>query len=293
MDFRMNALKSRRGFLLTVSVLLIVIFALFFSQQFLQKSEGLSKAGSQVKGLERTAYSAELLSLEAAKIIGTRASITSGSESGTAEVTVSDSFPCGKNIQKLSEFRQIAEGDFAGLTNSEISADFSRLLDGKSELIFSNGLYFECSYAPSGQHAEIYSVNDASVPERIEITMDSNGSMNDVNAWQWDPSGDLEVSIDYTDSTIAVRASGRIDSSEQSVYSFNYSGGSIRIIAGEIGGRKGSVKIEKDNGLELDSSLSIKAILPSEGLFESHFDSEITVKQLGFEKTSRLRPLGS
>lgn len=291
MDCGLKNFGSRKGFLLTVSVLLIVVFSVLLAQQFAGKTQSLAKAGLEMQPLERASYTAELLSFEAAKIAGTSASVIQSEDSTVLEI--SGSFPCGKSLQELANFRQIIEGSFAESQNLEVSADFSSILDGKSEISFSNGLNFECSYEEPSQGIEVYSVNESSIPSKISIIMDSNASLNDVNAWQWNPSGDLEVEIDYTDSSMTVKASGKISSEGQSVYSFNYPEGSMRIIAGTVDGRKGALRIEKDSGLSFESGLLLKAFLPPQGSFTGSFGPEIKVQSNGIEKSSALRPLGS
>lgn len=279
---------GKKGFFLSVSIFMIVMFALLFSQQFLHKSQGFENSFSERFALQKAAFVSDNVSSQAAALLGAKVGFEDSPASSI--VRVSSGIPCGASASGLSGFKSFVENEVSQLNNSQLSIDFSRLSEGKQELLFSNGLQMDCNNS-SGNSLEFYSTNDSSMPLVFDLNIEGTGSLNDVAAWQWQPSGDLEVRIHYKDSTITYIGSGKIDASIENSFRFNYSGGSLKITAGSFNGHSKALKIEIDNDANVSAAIVSRISLPQQEKPVASYDASTSFKQAGVEKTSSIEPL--
>jgi len=279
---------GKKGFFLSVATFMIVMFALLFSQQFLHKSQGFESSFSERFALQKAAFVSDNASSQAAGLLGARVGFE-GSDSASI-VKISSDIPCGATASGLSGLKGFAEGEVSSLNNAQLSIDFSNLSSGKQELLFSNGLQMDCNNS-SGNSLEFYSTNDSSMPLVFDLNIESTGSLNDVEAWQWQPSGGLEVRIHYRDSTITYLGSGKIDSSIENSFSFNYAGGSLKITAGAFNGHSKALRVEIDNDANVSAEIVSRISLPEQEKPIASYNASLTFRQAGVEKTSSIEPL--
>ena len=279
--------RAEKGFVLTISVLMIVLFAFLFSQAFSQSSFRQDAVFSQSSSLEKSAFLADNVSFEAAGFLGAR--VFSESDSSNTVIHISDFFsqPLRSRLVELKEF---AENDFAKANNAGISLDVSGLSDGTAELYFENLAEYGFTYGEL-EIVDFYSIQPSAEFSRIDLNIQSAGALSDVNAWQWNPEGNLELNLYYKDSAVTVKTSGRLDSSAENLYVFNYAGGSLRVSAGSFDGRENALRIEKDSGVDDLIPFSLSAFYPLQESLEYYYNGEASVEQLSSQKTSRLVPL--
>jgi len=278
-------MKNSKAFVLSISVFMIVMFALLYSQQFLHKSQGLESSFSKSFALQKAAFVSDNVSSQAAALFGERTGFENSADSSI--IILSSSLPCGATPAELSHFKNFAEGEFSSLNNASLSIDFSEASAGVLETDFSNGLKAVCSNSESNSF-EVFSTNDSSMPLVFDLNIESSGSLDDVNAWQWQPSGDLEVRIHYKDSAITVIGSGRIDSSIANSYSFNYAGGSLTITAGKVNGNSKALLLSIDNGVQSSASITSRTYLPLQEKPSVFYNAGFSFRQAGVEKTARI-----
>ena len=279
--------SAEKGFVLTISVLMIVLFAFLFSQAFSQSSFRQDAVFSQSSSLEKSAFLADNVSFEAAGFLGTR--VFSESDSSNSIIHISDSFSRPLR-SKLAELKDFAENDFAKANNASVSLDVSGLSDGTAELYFENLAEYDFSYEEP-ERVDFYSIQPSAEFSRIDLNIQSAGALSDVNAWQWNPEGDLELNLYYKDSAVTVKTSGRLDSSVENLYVFNYAAGSLRVSVGSFGGKENALRIEKDSGVDDLIPFSLSAFYPLQESLEYYYNGEASVEQLSSQKTSRLVPL--
>ena len=219
--------RNSKGFVLAISTFLIVFFALLFTQQFLQKSQNIEGVFSENLALQKSSFVAGNVLFEAASLLNTKVRVSN--EGVLTAIAFSDALPSNVNSQAILDFKSFAESDFARQNNASIFLDVSGISDGKAEIVFSNGLQHDFDYSEGDGRIDFFSASPQVKVSRIDLNIASLDAIVDFNAWQWNPSGDLEVSIYYKDSAVTVKAAGRLDSSVLNSYYFNYLGGSLRI----------------------------------------------------------------
>jgi hypothetical protein len=276
------------GFVLAVSVFLIVFFALLFSLAFVKHSQGIEGIFQQGFALEKAGFVSDNVFSQAALLLGTGVKVESNASSTV--VSLSDSLPSGISQQRLSGFKSFVEGKFAALNNAQISLDLSGISDGKAELLFSNGLRHDLDYSSGSEVIEVFSDSVQGQFSRIDLNINSNASMIDFNAWQWQPSGDLEVKLNYKDSAVTIKAEGKIDSSVLNSYSFNYSNGTLHVEAGNINGRK-ALRAWQDSMPEARAKITASVFLPLQESLNYYYNADLNYSQLNAKYNAKLRPL--
>lgn len=277
------------GFVLTISVFVIVLFALLFTQEFVQKSQNFSLVFSRGFPMQKALFVSDNVGFEAAKLLQSRINVEN-SQSSTV-VKIYGSMPSGISVQNLSGFKSFVENDFSSLNNADLSVDLAGVSDGESEVLFSNGLQYDFDYSFKDGRADFYSASPSVEISRIDLNLESSNALVDVNAWQWKPSGNLQVSLYYKDSQITVKASGKLDSNVLNTYSFNYEGGSLIVIAGSIEGKGRALRIEKDSDLNDSVNFSISSSFPLQDGLSYYYNAGLSFKQLGADVEAKIRPL--
>ena len=96
--------------------------------------------------------------------------------------------------------------------------------------------------------------------------MNINASSTSFSAWAWqDATGDLNVNLNFVDQNVSneVHHSGKVDSSIENVFTWNYSGGGAFILrVGNIGGNLRALQAEESFADSSAAHLSVKSVVP-------------------------------
>jgi len=282
-------MKNSRGFVLAISVFLIVFFALLFTQEFLQKSQSIEGVFSENLELQKSSFVVGNVLFEAASLLNTK--VRASDEGVLTAIAFSDALPSNVSSQAILDFKSFAESDFARQNNCSIFLDVARISDGKAELVFSNGLQHDFDYSEGDGRIDFFSASPQVKVSRIDLNIASLDSIVDFNAWQWNPLGNLQVNIYYKDSAVTVKAAGRLDSSVLNSYYFNYSRGSLRVFAGLVNGKSSALRIEQDSDVNNATQVRFTAFIPLQKDLNYYYDSSLKYEQLGSVYGTKLAPL--
>ncbi|MBN1940655.1 MAG: hypothetical protein JW772_00575, partial [Candidatus Diapherotrites archaeon] len=186
---------------------------------------------------------------------------------------------------ELIDLENFIDGNYAAQQNAAIDLNLARLLDGNTEIVFSNGLRYDYNYGAQNSVFLHVPGDDTGV-----LAYDINVSVNDSSvwksAWNWDAGGDITVNLKFSDENAgnAVAQSGKLDSGVANIYRWDYSetqGDSLYIIVGAL---QGSGKIARITEAIADADsaalVGIKATIASPANEISwYYDADLNYSQ--------------
>jgi hypothetical protein len=170
-------------------------------------------------------------------------------------VSISDTLPNSNFSSKLSAYESFLEGDIADETNSQIDANFS-LLRPENLTVFINEDYV---YSSQGDTA-VFGKAGGTGASSYDITISTDGVRQNLSGLVFNSSGDMNVSITYTDRNGSVAMSGAVFSDDPNKLVADYFAGKrLEVTIGQVLGQSGSLRIEETN---VSTSFRFFATLP-------------------------------
>ncbi len=273
-----------KGFVLTFSAMLIVSLLVLFAIFYLDKSREQEQSILSGTAALKAGFLADDIEADLNKLLGAGIGINRGES--FAEITITEKLGSGKNKLALNDLDLFLEGGYASANNAAIQLDVSELVDGKTELKFSNGLQYDYSYGGDNM-AQLYvpGGNTGIITIDLNVIVDSNTVSTTPWAWQ-DITGDINVNLHYVDrnSSNAVTHYGKLDSSVNNDYTFSFSeeaGDTFIINIGDIDGNLKAVRLSEsidDSEAQADVWLKVLISAPAEEL-SAYWNADLNFSQ--------------
>ena len=253
-----------KGFVISISALLLLSALLVFSQFYLNLNLERESEVVSVFSVEKAGFVKSDLSFDLNKLLETSVDVNRGVS--FTEIFLRDKLPSDLNKLNVLGLRSFLSSVYAKQQNISIEVDFNKLVDGKTELVFSNALQYDYSYANDTNVFFYVPASDSNVTV-FDINVTVNDSVVSSIPWSLNPSGDINVSLRYEDGNGVITSSGKLDSSTLNTFTFNYSGNPDDSFSVEIGAIEGSQKAlrisESFDNAATRSSISVRAVVPS------------------------------
>lgn len=289
---------NSKGYVLTISTLLIVSILLMFSVFYLSKTERSERALGELVVIEKAGFVVDDIAFDLNKLLGTAVKVER-IDSNT-RITFNDKL--ASDLDKESELLALQEflyDVYAVQQNSVIGIDFNYLVDGKTEMVFSNGLQYDYNYGGSDANVLFYASGGDTNATRMDINISVNDSSVLLEPWSWDPGGDITVNLFYEDqnSLNTVNSSGTLDSSSLHTYTIHFSetmNDVLEIMVGRIGGHNGTFSlVESIDNTSSKASVVFSVTAPSNDLnsFYYYYNADLNYFQLDVNANG-LIPIG-
>ena len=255
----------KKGFVISFSTLLILMVMVFFAVFYSEKVEREEVMVMQGLAVEKAGFVADDLVWDLNKLIGIGVDINRGED--FTLIHLSDVLPSEINAFELNDWNAFVDGNYGTQQKAEIELGLDELVDGKIELVFSNGLQFDHSYADSNYvHFFRRDGSDTGVTA-YDINVDVSGATYDSGnstPWTCDNDQDVNVNLLFNGS---VSSDCKQDPTGSYSYEFAFQGISetLTVEYGNISSRENSVKISTDLKSDVSVKIAIAAELPSPG----------------------------
>jgi len=198
-----------------------------------------------------------------------------------------DIIPSDVNKMQLLDWNSFVDGNYAARQNASIRLGIERLVDKKTEIVFSNDLQYDYAY---GLDQNFVLVRKGNGSNTNAITYDINvfvqGARLDASTpWTCDSTGDVNVNLRYLDSYGESENSLNCKQDPAGIYVYTFTfqslGGSLVVSFGNIDGNSNAAKVRntiESTGVSVASS--IRAEFASEaGGISWFYDADLNYVQ--------------
>ncbi len=231
-----------RGFVITLAVTGIIALLVALSSALYNSHLSMERALAEPQPLMYAAFLFDDVAGDINEIAGPGLSVNQSNAS--VSITVRDTVPNTDFSSELGDYETFLEGTIANQTNSVIDANLSNLTSGRCAMTI-NGIYeYENDPLAStmtftsqgGTGASQYTINITVEEERTNYTSFPFGS------------GDINVTVMYTDENGTVNENGVLSSSSTNSMMVEYAGGgSLDVKLGTVSGNDGSLEVGSDS----------------------------------------------
>ncbi len=276
--------RMKKGFVLTFSVILFVSLLVLFAMFYLDKSQEQEQGILSNAALFKAGFLADDIEADFNKILGTSVDINRGNSLTT--ITFNEKLGADTNKLLLKSLKEFVEGALASSENASIQLDVSELVDGRTELMFSNGLQYNYSYKDINAVQFYLPAGNTNIAA-IDLNVSINAASISVTPWEWqDETGDINVNLHYVDrnSSNAITHYGKLDSTVNNEYTFTFPGGagsSFTINIGNIDGNLKAVRLTNsiDDG-NVQAGVWLKVLAPSpESPLRAFYNADLNFSQ--------------
>ena len=242
----------RKGFVITVSTLLMLMVIIMFSQSSQRITKESNRAVIDTEMIDSASYMFDDVAEDLKGMLGPQVSISRNiSESN---ITIIEQLPRSIDDNALLSSYGSFISNYSEKINSNISLNFSSITNG-SLLIFRNGL----EYDRNSSLLQFYYPNGDTNASAYEIGIFSNGYRTTENISSLQQSGATKLVIHYLDLNGSIEASGSFDPNVLGTYRINYENplGSLVIKVGNLSGSVGGIRIE-DDGLQAGINITAR-----------------------------------
>ncbi|MFH1390955.1 MAG: hypothetical protein ABIH20_01450 [Candidatus Diapherotrites archaeon] len=272
-----------KGFIISFSTFLVAGFLVLFSIFYVGLVEKQEISILETFSVEKAGFVADDIDYDINTILGTYIDVNRGSSLTTIKIL--EKLPADTNKLQLIDYSSFVDVNYSGQQNASIELHLDNLIDGKTELVFSNDLQYDYGYSGDSNVLFYKPSSDTQV-----LTYDINININDssliVTPWTWqDITGDINVNLNFVDQNASneVHYSGKLDSSIENTYNWNYSGiaeDSFYIKIGAFGGNSKALQLTESIG---DSSsqaqVSIISTINSPVSLKWYYDADLNYSQ--------------
>lgn len=238
-----------RGFVITLITIVLVTVLLSFSAVLHNNYLSLERALKGPQPLIYGSFVFDSVAYDINEIIGPRIDIYHSNES--VGVFISDRIPQQNFSAELSDYEGFLEDEIAEELNIYVDANFSNIssMTINEDYVYTNENNEMLFTASPGTGASAYYVNITVFETRKNLT-----------SFDFNSSGDLNVTIFYSDLNGTVTDSGKVFSDGGNDFKAEYvGGGSLRVEIGNKNGNDGSLFV---NAPYVISGVSFFAVLP-------------------------------
>lgn len=239
----------KRGFLVTVSALLLLAVSLLFSQSNQSIGRNEERAIADFQAMDLPAYTFDDVACDLASMLGPQVNISRNSSS--TNITFAEQLPQSNYSSLLSNYSGFIS-NYSGEMNSQIGLNFSGILNG-TLLIFSNGL----RYDRNSTSLRFYSSNGSTNASAYVLNIFANDQMASQNISSLQNSGSVNLTINYYDLSGGIQASGTFNPNSLASYSVLYtSGSSLNITVGNFSGSSDSIWVGQTGPVQVGVNLT-------------------------------------
>ena len=243
-----------RGFIITLATSGIILLLVLYSNTLRDSYRGMERALAEPQSLTYGAALFDDISAEVNSIAGPSVSFAEANDSLGVQIT--DTLPKSNYSAQLNAYEAFIEGTLANRTRTTIDANLSNLRTGTVTMRINQDYAYsaapqggEMSFTRSGgTNATAYYINISVVKSRVAYV-----------PFTFNPSGDINVTVRYTDLNGTILASGAVLSSGTDFMQVTHDVGSVRVSFGRKSGNNGAVWT---NATNVSASLSMLATLP-------------------------------
>ncbi|MEM3555137.1 MAG: hypothetical protein QXF56_00205 [Candidatus Micrarchaeia archaeon] len=258
----------KRGFVITVSTLLLFVVILLFIQA---SYGGMREAESELINAQQIDYAMYIfddVAVDLKQLLGPDVEIAR--EGGMTVVKFSEKLPKTANLSEYKKFL----ANYSEKSNAEIKINTSNVDDGKL-IVFGNGL----RYDRNSSSFKFYHTETSTNASEYELSVFSKSYRLSENISLLTNNGDVKLVVHYSDLNGSMDLEGAFYSDRNAVYSVIYDGGEMKVAVGNVSG--------KHNSIELTSSVDMEVNLTVKGEWSTRgyaYDVEMGYEQLNVKK---------
>jgi len=260
----------RKGFVVTISTLLLLIVILLFLQANYRRVREAEGGVIDAQQIDYASYAFDDVATDLKQLFGPVVLVER--EGGSSTVKFSDTFPRNVNLLGYKEFL----ANYSERINSRISLNTSRIEEGKL-IIFSNGL----RYNRNSSSIKFYSPDESTNATLYELAVFLNDYRVSENLSLLTQNGDVEFVVHYYDLNGSLELSGAFDSSSKGVYSVVLENGGVQVNVGNVSNSMGGIEVSLSGSVVGEVNLTAKGSWQSLGYA---YDAEMVYEQLNVRK---------
>ena len=285
---------SEKGFVISISTFLVMITVVWFSMFYTGLVQNQEADIYSNYPIEKAGFVADDIIWDVNQIVGIGQNVERGIN--FMQIEISDKMPADINKLQLIDYNKFIDGNYSERQNASIALDFANLLDGKIELLFSNGLVYEHQYSGDENYAMFYKDD----PQGTEVlSYDINVFVQNARydaasstAWNCD-NHSIIVNLRYSDSygeSVGSFCTQNPNNSYSYSFAFIDIAGNLTVSFGSISGNKNAVKVA--NSIENPNAsvlVSIDANLASTAEeIVWYYDADLNYAQENVELNSKI-----
>ncbi len=243
----------RKGFLITLSALLLFMVSLLFVQSSQKTMRDAERTIGDTVAMDSAAYAFDNAAYDLKDMLGPEVGITRNSSE--TNITFGEQLPGSSAYSSLLSNYSIFIANYSGGINSNVSLNFSGILNG-TLLVFSNGLRYDRNMTA----VRFYSPNAGTNASAYELNISSNAYRQSENISSLPQSGTVRLVVHYSDLSGSMDVSGWFDPNSLAVYTVNYSDSvsSLSIRAGNFSGGSSSIGVEQAGSVQVGLNLTTR-----------------------------------
>ncbi len=286
----------KRGFVITISTVFIVIFLLSFSMSYRENNEERNSVVSASFVPLKLGFLVDDIENDFNWLLGTEIDVNQGNH--LTSIYILDQLPSDQNKYRVIDYADFIETGYAGKQNASIDLDVDSAADGRSELEFWNEINYYYDYEGSNQ-IDFFVLGEDTNALTYDIYVSVNKSSTHSVPWTWDSGGDVNVNLNYVDLNAAATViySGKLDSSIANAYEFNYSlagGDTFTITVGSIAGNSRALRFSENfSASDARAKTRVRMDQPSiQRRAFAEYAVDLNYSQLDVNYSSRIRLWG-
>ena len=256
----------KKGLVFSLGTMLIassiLLFAVFYAQKVQTEENSIYKNFET----EKAGFAAEDITSDINSIL--EAQIDANRSQTDLSITFFDQLPPKTAKSELTDYNSFVFNKYSAQQNAAIAMNIDRLVDGKTELVFSNGLQYDYDYSGSQNSVMFYLPEGNTNADSFDANIFVSGAQFDgANSAPWSCSGSGKpVNLNFSDSFGSTISSSCLHSPLLfSEYSFAFIGesGTLSVQYGGIGVNQNALKIQSTlSNTGISAKTAIKTILP-------------------------------
>jgi hypothetical protein len=274
-----------KGFVISLISVSLISLLVAFSSSLHNEYLAMERALSQPQPLAYAAFMFDRVAYDVNAIAGPNISIIENS-SGLG-IFVADTVPKDNYTGRLSAYENFIESAaFSNATHAAIDGNFSNMSFGVLTLLIDQDYTY--TNDPGGSDMLFTSAGGTNATYyEINVTVLQN--TENVTHFNFNSSGDLNLTLHYTDLNTTLTESGTVFSDQANSFKITYaSGGTLNITVGQKSGNPGSLYIKAQN---VNASTSWFAALPRPKETKKlgySYNATLSYIQGGIAKTARI-----
>ncbi len=163
----------------------------------------------------------------------------------TVMVFFNDTLPKPNITAELDLLDNFIEANYSRRIHANLSLDLTNLTDNSVDFILSGHYVHRTNSSTGASTVEFYSLNGAqSGVTRYDINVTTLLVRQSVTSFSWDPTGDINVSLTYSDSNGSVTLTGLLRNGTTNTFSILYANNqTTNVTIGALGTKRGALLI--------------------------------------------------
>jgi len=261
-------MNGKRGFVFSVSTILIVIVLVWFASFYAGKVDRQELTLFEGYAIEKAGFVADDITYDVNALLGTAQDVDRGPN--FLRIRLGDKIPADINKLQLVDLNNFVDGNYATMQRASIGLGLGNLLDGKTEMVFSNGLQYDYAYN-SDQNFVLFRNSDGG--STGVLTYDLNlhflaGRVDTATPWACDSGNDVNVNLYYRDDFGNSSSTTGCEQNPAGSYTYTFTfvdqAGSVTVEFGSVDGNQNAVQVR--NAVvnpNISVKTSVQAVLPS------------------------------